>query len=86
MYLHRVNRKCQPKGFTITELICLIIIIILFRFGFVKGAGLVSQWKDMLWGMLPLAAGIIAGSLSVLALVFFCIGIGSILEKRKKQS
>ena len=75
----------EPKGFTIIELIWLIIVIILFRFGFIKGAGLVSQRKDMLWGMLPLAAGIIAGSLSVLALVFFCIAIGAIQEKRKKQ-
>lgn len=75
--------KNQMKGFTIKELIVVIILIILFYFGLIKGAEVVSKWKTILWGILPLVCGIVTGSLFVLSFILLWLGVGALLEKRK---
>ena len=77
------NAKNQIKGFTIKELIVVIILIILFYFGFMKGEGLVSQWKNQFGGILPLVCGILTGSLFVSCFILLSLGIGYFLEKRR---
>ena len=49
--------KYRAKGFTIREMVGLILMLTFFCFGFVKGAGLVSQLKGLWGGLLVLAVG-----------------------------
>ena len=48
----------EVKGFTIREMIGVILVLIFFCFGFYKGAELVSNWKDLWGGVLMLAVGL----------------------------
>lgn len=77
------KNQCRTNGFTIIELIVLVIVLALFYFGFIKGVELIPHWKSLWGGILQLVVGISSGSLLVLVFVFSCMGVGFLLNKRK---
>lgn len=78
------RKKYNRKGFTKKELITLIIMIILFYFGYKGGIGLIP-WKSEFYALLSITVGIVSGCLSVLIFVFLCMGLGMFLQNRKKR-
>jgi RsiW-degrading membrane proteinase PrsW (M82 family) len=80
------------KGFTIKELIVLIILIALFVVGFKFGSRFVSEllidYKNEFWFVwLVLIGGIISGILPVSVFIFssFCIGMFVLWIKEKRN-
>ncbi len=85
------KKKSKRKGFTIIELIVLIILIVLFCWGFKFGSRYVAEllinYRDTFWfGWLVLITGIASGIIpvSVFIMVSYCIGM--VLEKRKNRN
>ncbi len=78
------------KGFTIKELIVLIIMIALFVIGFKFGSGLVNEklvhYKNEFWFLwLLFTGGIVSGILPVAIFIFLFFCIGMFMDKRKKK-
>jgi prepilin-type N-terminal cleavage/methylation domain-containing protein len=84
-----VKNQNHINGFTITELIVVIIILALFYFGFIKGTEIISHWKGLSTGrwsqIVRVAAGLVSGSLLVSIFIFSCIGIGTFSDKKNKN-
>ena len=77
--------KGRTQGFTISELVGLFLLISFFVFGFYIGDKIVPHWQGP-WGiLLIIVSKIFFGFLSALIFIFFCMGIGFFLEKRKDR-
>ena len=81
------QNRYQLYGFTIVEMIALLIVLALFWFGYTKGAELIRYLKisNPQGEILALAIGLISGTVLVITFVFSCMGIGIYLNKRKNR-
>ena len=85
------HKSKRDKGFTIIELIALIIVIALFWFGLKFGARftveLFSDYKDESW--FSIAGPVVAFIGAIFPVAMFigsCICLGMYIEKRKKKN
>ena len=85
------NHKTKhDKGFTIIELIALIIVIMLFWFGLKFGmritVELFPEYKDESWfAIIGLIGAFVGGVIPVAIFVGTCYCIGMFLENMKKK-